>query len=163
MVRWASELRLPRLLVALSVLGTMQCRSGGSGDYLGAAVTAAAAVAAAAMYREASGGCWASCSRGERCDADSGLCVAAPCRASCKADHRCMWVEGAEQCVPPHAADRLEPVADATTPSKQTKQWLCYLAGISDCPEPPHRHDPGPDVDIVSGLDVAAPAPDDTR
>lgn len=134
---------------------------GGRNDYAGAAVTAGMAVAAAGAYRGATDGCWADCMPGFECDEPTGTCVASPCKARCKADYRCVWVDGKQQCVLParEGVGQLEPVQGGRHTDKETNQALCLVAGIMDCPRRPHTTDAADsnsmtrdrDVDIISG------------
>ena len=72
-MRWA------RGTAVTALAGAIAASCGGSGkDYLGAAITAGVAVAAAAVNRAATDECWGSCGHGELCDAQTGLCVKAP-------------------------------------------------------------------------------------
>ena len=142
------------LLLAMAC--TLGCRtSAGGNDYLGAAITAGAAVAGAAVYREATNGCWASCAVGEACDEVSGLCVPLACEGGCPADLVCAWVEGKQQCVSSRRAtvDRLEPVEEAARPSSEARNpALCLAAGITDCQQAPYRSQPeAVAVDVISG------------
>jgi hypothetical protein len=125
-------------LIATIVLCVPGC--GGKSDVVSAAITAGAAVAGAGIYRSATDGCWADCLFGQECDEVSGLCVDSPCNADCSADYECVWLEGQQQCVLPNtaAADELRKVEGGRQTDKETKQWLCLVAGITDCPERTH-------------------------
>ena len=104
-------------LVAVGGALALAFACGGTNDYLGAAVTAGAAVAAAGVNRAATGDCWAQCRNGMMCDRDSGTCVAVPCGGACPADWRCERLGNREQCVQPtRAAEEVEmcPVPDAS-------------------------------------------------
>jgi hypothetical protein len=98
----------------------------------GAAVAAGFGVAAAGVYRAATGSCWADCRPGLRCDHASGMCVplepsaakhtatshdvdggapsendggadAGPCRGLCLAGERCAIRDGVADCIRPEA------------------------------------------------------------
>jgi hypothetical protein len=89
----------------------------GSNDYLGAVVTAGAAVAMAGANRAVTGDCWAQCRNGMMCDRDSGTCVALPCGGACPGDWTCQRVGNREECVQPTVKSQevdMCPVADAS-------------------------------------------------
>lgn len=70
------KLLAPRLaLVAGAFLAlTLACRVAGAPQGPAALIFGATAVAATAVYREASGGCWAACNTGWACNPTTGRC-----------------------------------------------------------------------------------------
>ena len=78
----------------LSLLGTLalasvECSSGNTGQ---AAIATAVTVAAVGVNRQATGDCWARCSKGYACDPESGTCVAGECAPECVPPSRCTLV-----------------------------------------------------------------------
>jgi hypothetical protein len=78
----------------------MGCRSTHTNDYGAAAAGLGVAVATTAVYRAATGDCWARCPAGHICDRASGLCVAAECAPGCPVGQHCVReVDGSTRCV----------------------------------------------------------------
>src|SRR3981189_2099508 len=77
-----------RSLSLLCVLAALSCHTGSSNTVAGTAVTTAPALGPPAASR-ASGGCWAVCQQGERCNEKTGLCEALPCRGLCNQGETC--------------------------------------------------------------------------
>src|ERR1700704_2998014 len=77
-----------RSLSVLCVLSVLSCHTGSSNTVAGAVIMTTLALGSSAMSR-ASGGCWAVCQQGERCNEKNGLCEALPCRGLCNASETC--------------------------------------------------------------------------
>jgi hypothetical protein len=88
------------VLLAVTMSGSLSgCAGAAAGTVATAAVTTAVAVGAAGISR-ASGGCYASCPVGTRCNESSGLCDPIPCRGTCASNERCDQTGVFERCVP---------------------------------------------------------------
>src|SRR2546425_5968960 len=77
-----------RSLSMLCVLAVLSCHTGSSNTVAGAAIMTTLALGSSAASR-ASGGCWAVCQQGERCNEKTGLCEALPCRGLCNQGETC--------------------------------------------------------------------------
>lgn len=143
-------MRRSPVAVLLLVAAACACSGTDANKVAGAAITAGAAVAVAGIHRAATGGCWADCRPGTRCDKESGTCVRLPCGGSCGPGERCSPVEGEERCVPrlsdePMAGEPRAPGvgndADAGAPSGDPCRGLCMRGehcvvldgGVADC------------------------------
>jgi hypothetical protein len=69
------------------------------GAIVNAAVNTAIAGTASGISR-ASGGCYAACPVGTRCDTTTGFCESIPCRDLCSTDEMCEGNAISERCVP---------------------------------------------------------------
>jgi len=103
--------------VVLALAGSA-CGSKQTPEYAGAAVTLAAGVAGAGIYRATSGGCWGQCLDGTVCDRPSGRCVRVEEREDPRAPHlvrvNCLAAE--PDCKPTAAA------AAADEPKSETER-----------------------------------------
>jgi hypothetical protein len=89
------------LLPAVLLWGLASCGSSHTNDYGAAAAGLGLAVAGAAVYRAATGNCWASCPSGHVCDRESGLCVALECAPGCPVGQECVRdLDGKTRCAP---------------------------------------------------------------
>ena len=135
------------LLIATLLLGC----GGDGGKYAAAGVTAGAAVALAGVNRAATGGCWADCRPGTRCDSESGTCVPIACGGACGTDERCVRSDQGEVCVqavrdtsaPLPESSAVAPPGDA---GADPCRGLCLRgercavdAGVADCLPAPSR------------------------
>jgi hypothetical protein len=77
-----------RPLSLLCVLAALSCHTGSSNTGAGALIMTSLALGSSAANR-ASGGCWAVCQQGERCNEKTGWCEALPCRGKCAEDETC--------------------------------------------------------------------------
>jgi hypothetical protein len=77
-----------RSLGLLCVLSVLSCHTGSSNTVAGAIIMTTLALGSSAMSRS-SGGCWAVCQQGERCNEKTGLCEALPCRGLCNQGETC--------------------------------------------------------------------------
>ncbi len=88
------------------------CQAATQDKKVGAGMAVGAGVAGAAVYRAATGGCWAQCTHGMICDPVSGTCVDAPRRDRAHApglppaDAASRWWEHEPACPPGAALDR---------------------------------------------------------
>jgi hypothetical protein len=73
--------------------------AGSSAAVSNAVINTALGVTMAGASR-ASGGCYAACPLGTRCEPKTGLCEELPCRGRCRSDERCETVSGLPQCMP---------------------------------------------------------------
>jgi hypothetical protein len=74
--------------LALLAAGTFLSCHASSNSIAGALVMTPIALGASALSR-ASGGCYAVCQQGERCNEKTGFCEALPCRGLCSASETC--------------------------------------------------------------------------
>jgi hypothetical protein len=96
--------RLPLAIACFLLFG---CEAATRNKTTGAAVAVGAGVGGAAIYRAATGGCWAQCTHGKVCDRASGTCVEAADRPhsaqatlSSAADATAKWWEKPDPCPP---------------------------------------------------------------
>jgi hypothetical protein len=91
------------LLAALLAVPLCACHTGSSNTLAGAAVmtTLAGGVSAA---RRANGECYVDCLPGTRCNRQTGLCDALPCRDKCNPGEVCTETETGSACVPASGA-----------------------------------------------------------
>ena len=71
---------------------------------VGNAIANTAVAATASAISRASGGCYAACPVGTRCDNSTGYCESIPCRDLCSTDEDCLVTALTERCVPKAAA-----------------------------------------------------------
>ncbi len=71
---------------------------------VGASTVTAAAMGSAIAQRRA-GGCYAICTGGTACNANTGLCERMPCDGLCRADEHCESTATENKCMPGEPAD----------------------------------------------------------
>lgn len=86
-------------LAALLLAPLAACHTGSSNTMAGAAIMTGLAGGASA-YRRSQGECYVACLPGTRCNRQSGLCEALPCRDKCGPGETCAETETGIACVP---------------------------------------------------------------
>jgi hypothetical protein len=100
------------LTTLLCVLAASSCHTGSSNTVAGAVIMTSLALGSSAANR-AAGGCWAVCQQSERCNENTGLCEALPCRGQCLAGEICEEGFFGVKCLPnatlATSASKMEP------------------------------------------------------
>ena len=99
MTAMAQPLRLRCALVALLCAPLLACHTGSANTLAGAAVMTTMAGGFSAV-RRANGQCYVDCLPGTRCNRQSGLCEALPCRDKCQPGETCAETETGIACIP---------------------------------------------------------------
>jgi hypothetical protein len=110
-----------RVFALLCAAVLLSCHTGSSNTVSGAVIMSSLALGASAANR-ASGGCYAVCQQGERCNEKTGMCEALPCRGQCMAGETCEEGFFGVKCLPNASlavsASQLEP--PPPPPSEET-------------------------------------------
>jgi hypothetical protein len=116
-------------------LAVFSCHTGSSNTVTGAVIMTTLALGSSAANR-ATGGCWAVCQQGERCNEKTGSCEVLPCRGLCAAGETCEESFFGVKCLPNAglaiSASKLEPPPPPPIEEKAQKP----KPGIPDAAKP---------------------------